>query len=748
MPESPPAATWKVVAWNDLGMHCMDADYSVFSILPPYNTLQCQVIDTNGKLVADATGLTVTYEAVPDPQGSINRSSQGKTNYWAFTKTLYGGSPTPDTGLAGQNMPGPTNTPQPLKFDATSKVFTAEGIPLTPYDDAGHKRTYPMMRVSVRSGAQLLATTDVVLPVSDEMDCSACHKSGAPTTAEPNEGWAYDRNHERDYRINILRLHDNFQILNPTYLAALKTAGYSDKGLYDTVATRGQPILCAKCHASNALPGTGIAGIKPLTEAIHAFHAGVKDPVTGKTLGSETNRAACYRCHPGSETRCLRGAMGGAVATDGSLAMSCQQCHGNMADVGAANRVGWLAQPSCQQCHTGTAVANNGEIRYTTVLDASGKPRQAVNQTFATNQNVPSQGFDLYRFSVGHGGLRCEACHGSTHAVYPSIHGNDNVQSRNLQGHVGTLVQCDACHRSMPEVRLDGPHGMHPVGADWVDWHGDAAKALGAAACRACHGLDYRGTVLSQSHSDQTLSTKFGAKTFFRGARISCYACHNGPSSERANPNRPAVAQDATGATTDQPVVIQLQATDPDSNPLTLRIVGQPQAGRVALSGTTATYYPDPGFAGIDSFTFAAWDGAIDSNLATVRVTRRATSSNYGDGYPGTKGVVPSLTATAPTLGTTVQMTIGNSSGASTGAMLLASLERASLISMLGGRILTELDLQVVLQLPATGTTIGSAIPDNASLIGAGVFAQVIQVDAGARHGVSFSRGLELRLGR
>ncbi len=33
------AAEWQVIGWNDLGMHCMDGtDFSVFSILPPYNT--------------------------------------------------------------------------------------------------------------------------------------------------------------------------------------------------------------------------------------------------------------------------------------------------------------------------------------------------------------------------------------------------------------------------------------------------------------------------------------------------------------------------------------------------------------------------------------------------------------------------------------------------------------------------------------------------------------------------------------
>ncbi len=33
---------YTLVAWNDLGMHCMDKDYSVFSILPPYNVLHAQ----------------------------------------------------------------------------------------------------------------------------------------------------------------------------------------------------------------------------------------------------------------------------------------------------------------------------------------------------------------------------------------------------------------------------------------------------------------------------------------------------------------------------------------------------------------------------------------------------------------------------------------------------------------------------------------------------------------------------------
>jgi hypothetical protein len=37
-------ATSALVGWNNLGMHCMDSDFSVFSILPPYNTIEAQLI--------------------------------------------------------------------------------------------------------------------------------------------------------------------------------------------------------------------------------------------------------------------------------------------------------------------------------------------------------------------------------------------------------------------------------------------------------------------------------------------------------------------------------------------------------------------------------------------------------------------------------------------------------------------------------------------------------------------------------
>jgi hypothetical protein len=615
------AEDWTVIGWNNLGMHCMDPDYAVFALLPPFNTLEAQLIDANGRLVRAATGASVTYEAVADPAGSRNVTSIDKTNFWQFAEPLFGVALPADAGLAGFAMPGPQNQPQPLVFDAAASLFRAEGIPITPHDDAGSANSYPLMRLVARdAGGSIRATSEVVLPVSEELNCRTCHISDGSRAAQPAEGWVRDPDPERDTRLNILRLHDDLELGGETYSAALATAGYDVAGLYAT-ASGGQPILCARCHLSEALPGSGIAGISPLTQAVHRRMALVLDPLTGKALDDTGNRSACYRCHPGSVTRCLRGAMGAAVAADGSLAVQCQSCHGSMRDVASPERRGWLDEPRCQSCHTGTAADNSGQLRYVTAFEAVGRPREAVDQTFATNPDTPETGLSLFRFSIGHGGLRCEACHGPTHAEYPSLQRNDNLQSEHLQGHIGALAECTACHAASPATVDGGPHGMHPVGAAWVAAHPDAAEEGGASRCRACHGLDYRGTVLSRAQVERTLDTEFGRKHFWRGFEIGCYTCHLGPGGEGVNPNRAPLAADGSAATrSDSPVLIDLQASDANGDPLRLRIVDQGKHGTVGLDGATARYVPEPGFTGDDTFTFAASDGSTDGNLATVTV--------------------------------------------------------------------------------------------------------------------------------
>jgi hypothetical protein len=83
------------------------------------------------------------------------------------------------------------------------------------------------------------------------------------------------------------------------------------------------------------------------------------------------------------------------------------------------------------------------------------------------------------------------------------------------------------------------------------------------------------------------------------------------------------------------PLPVTLQASDPDDCELAFSVVTQPAHGTLSApltnqdcaTGTpdhdsaTATYAPDSGFNGTDSFTFKANDGTSDSNTATVTVT-------------------------------------------------------------------------------------------------------------------------------
>ncbi|MCB1131983.1 MAG: hypothetical protein KDN05_12695 [Verrucomicrobiae bacterium] len=325
-----------LIGWNNLGMHCMDDDYSVFSILPPFNTFDAHLIDAQGHLVTDPAGIVVTYEGVADPDGSINTTSVGKTTFWDYTTDYFGVALPPDTGLTGKTMPGPSNTPQFMDFDGVMNWFEGAGIPITPVDDAGRRNPYPMVRLTAKTtGGTVLATTDIVLPVSSEMDCRKCHGSGSGPAAEPVGGWVNDPHPSRDYRLNILRLHDEKHLGTEPYTSALADKGYPAAGLEASVIDQQHPVLCAACHASEALGAPSYPGVKPLTQSMHAFHANVVAPDTGMVLDHVANRSSCYQCHPGSDTRCLRGAMGAAVAADGSASMQCQSCHGTMSDVGA-----------------------------------------------------------------------------------------------------------------------------------------------------------------------------------------------------------------------------------------------------------------------------------------------------------------------------------------------------------------------------------------------------------------------------
>ena len=519
---------FRLVSWNDLGMHCFDGkDYSVFGVLPPYNTIHAHLIDTSGSLVSTPDGYTIEYQAITDQlTGTITSTSAPKTNFWDYSSDLSLGSPAPDVGITGNAMPGTTNKPQPMSFSTSDKTWVATGVPEMPYADNGTTNYFPMMRVTARnSSGAVVATTDVVLPTSDEMSCRTCHGSNTNPAAEPKAGWVNDPDPARDVKLNILRRHDDNTVGTTLFQSASSQLGFNPAGLEATARSR--PILCAQCHGSNALGMAGVSGINPLTQAMHGRHAAVVDPATNATMDSSTVRTTCYSCHPGPKTQCLRGAMGTLQNSSGGNAIECQSCHGNLTAVANPARNGWLNEPACQSCHSGLASSTNTTLAYTSVFTSGTTVRTPADSTFATNTDTPATGLSLYRFSSGHGGLQCEACHGSTHAEFPSAISNDNVQSINLQGHAGMLSECTACHKTIPSTTNGGPHGLHPIGTVWVSQHQNVAE-LGTTTCQGCHGTDYRGTILSRVKTDRTMA----GKSFPSGTIIGCYSCHNGPNGD------------------------------------------------------------------------------------------------------------------------------------------------------------------------------------------------------------------------
>ena len=522
-PSPQPAGNYMLTAWNDLGMHCMDGnDFSVFSVLPPYNNLHAQLKDKNGNLIT--SGVTITYESTMGTDGKINTNSAQKTNFWDFAPALFGTQPIPNIGLTGN--PVSSLNPASMTFNTTHQWWEAEAIPMTPYNDDGSKNYYPLVKVVAKNSAgQLLAEAKTVLPVSDEMDCRRCHASNTVAEAKPSTGWVNNSNPEKDYKLNILRLHDDEEPnAVSSHLAALQSKGfnYNTQGL-EATALSGTPVLCVACHKSNALPGVGI-GIKAFTNAIHSKHANVLDPQTGLQLGDSQNRSACYACHPGAQTKCLRGAMGDAKDSTGNNVMQCQSCHGTMHAVADKNREGWLDEPNCQACH-------HDGVRDTSAIDpATNTLKHVIDTRFATNIDTPAAGFSLFRFSTGHGDLQCEACHGATHAIYPA-HNADNILSEGIQGHAGTISECTSCHTTVPSTTTGGPHGMHPVGQSWVKKHEDVAEH-NAAQCKACHGQNYQGSGLSKMWKTRNVSVEGQNITLTKGHQVSCYDCHNGPSGD------------------------------------------------------------------------------------------------------------------------------------------------------------------------------------------------------------------------
>lgn len=210
--------------------------------------------------------------------------------------------------------------------------FSADGIPVTTFDDFGRVNPYPLMRLSAveKKSHKVIATVDTVAPVSGEANCKNCHTSndpsnggvGAPTyptttsTVNPiglnnssmdravSNAWqdpqygdlplAVSVEYSQD--LNILRFHDRSNGSNYVDSAGNSVACVTDPNAPPDVVTNcltykalhGEPVVCQRCHYTPALdlaqvgplggaaayPDNGVAGCPPNLDPVNCVANG------------------------------------------------------------------------------------------------------------------------------------------------------------------------------------------------------------------------------------------------------------------------------------------------------------------------------------------------------------------------------------------------------------------------------------------------------------------------------------------
>ncbi|MGH9833143.1 MAG: Ig-like domain-containing protein, partial [Blastocatellia bacterium] len=145
-----------------------------------------------------------------------------------------------------------------------------------------------------------------------------------------------------------------------------------------------------------------------------------------------------------------------------------------------------------------------------------------------------------------------------------------------------------------PNIVAGGPGGVHLSTDDGASWR-----------------------PINQGLTNQeVLSLVAGASKLYAGTTAGVFATTIIPAV-----NQPPVAQ-SKNVTTDEdtPLMIRLEASDADGNPLQYQVTTEPLHGALIQSGANVTYIPNHNFNEGDEFTFRAFDSQIGSREAKVRI--------------------------------------------------------------------------------------------------------------------------------
>ncbi len=421
-----------LLGYNSLGMVALAGADGSFSLAVPGNTLRAVLIKRDVMPEVVTEDVTIAYAA---PEGFKHPAR--RLAFWKHARALTGEPLEADTSVTGLRPDG--------VMQAGDKLFSAVGVPVTPYPDTGGVDPYPVFTLTAKKtdGGEPLAATKVVAPVSTEMRCFTCH-GGAP--AVDGVTGVSSRT-----AASILAVHDK---RNGTDLAVQVRAG--------------NPVACQHCHGDdgpNAGPrATGRAGLLSLSAAIHGFHA---------SYLSGGDSKACANCHPANPD----GVTQAQRDNHSAAGIGCVNCHGYMEDhalsllvhekqagkkaaawlMGPLSprsvatlaevhpRAAWTQEPDCLTCHKDfTRPGKNPSAFNAWTRNAAGLFRNRKEDT----GNVP-----------------CAACHGSPHATFVAVNGYgldiNNIapmQYMGFPGVIGSSKRCDVCHT----VEMEGGDVHHP----------------------------------------------------------------------------------------------------------------------------------------------------------------------------------------------------------------------------------------------------------------------------------------------
>jgi len=451
------SGTYKVIANNDLGMHCACPDFGGFLLLPPFNTIRAQVFRMGSEPSPVSNGITISYSLAEENDASLQADPYFKTWIDNSPKIFPGFQPVVNGKIQGLAGNGITGT---MTYDQTSQAWVAEGIPAYPVvtgtakdimtDPLGGPNRDPFLTANITvkdNSGKVLATTSTVVPVAFG-GCCSCHltlavQNGYPPTKEGSFEYLGKMHGENSSHIDFAKIDPD---------------GDGKPG----------PIRCSWCHADpamgeNTAPGldkvwpnfTILSGASfskadvkvsqySFSDVLHRFHSQSQTVLTQFDSNIAND---CYACHPGNGVNCYRG------THKGDTPLWCTDCHGNLNERVATKQ---LEQPWQQA-----------------TLPTCFNPSPGINSAFACHNNDVGNNswpglFGKFINNRGHEGkVLCQTCHGEPHALNPSTQALDNVQNANLQGFGSfpggkdknnAIGVCNVCHTGRSNTWSKPPH--------------------------------------------------------------------------------------------------------------------------------------------------------------------------------------------------------------------------------------------------------------------------------------------------